>query len=298
LSPLPPPPPASQSPLAPLPPPPPPLTHDTSDDGTDACIFKVYDDCRQDALVIQVVRLLRDAFAAAGLPCYLVPYTVVPSRVGADFAPGGILQVVKHVKSRDQIAKGGAKDLVAHYTACFGAPGSAGYRAAQWAFVRSTAAYAVVCYLMWIKDRHNGNLLVDNQGHVVHIDYGFILGISPGGNLGFETAAFKLTPDMLALMGGLDAPLFATFVDLVVRGFLVARAQYRALADVVCAMADGGTPCFLRHVGDLERFKGRFVLDMTSSEAARYMEKKVLDAAAKWTTAGYDAIQFAQNGIM
>lgn len=45
---------------------------------------------------------------------------------------------------------------------------------------RSLAAYSVICYLMWIKDRHNGNLLVTSTGSIVHIDFGFILGITPG----------------------------------------------------------------------------------------------------------------------
>ena len=47
-----------------------------------------------------------------------------------------------------------------------------------------------------MKDRHNGNILVDNEGHIIHIDYGFILSASPK-NLGFENSPFRLTPEFV-----------------------------------------------------------------------------------------------------
>lgn len=77
--------------------------------------------------------------------------------------------------------------------------------------------------MLQAKDRHNGNILVDGVGHLVHIDFGFILEISPGGNLGFESAAFKLSHEMTQLLdpsGNRTSSHFALFQDHCVRGYL------------------------------------------------------------------------------
>jgi len=52
-----------------------------------------------------------------------------------------------------------------------------------------------------IKDRHNANILIDSLGHLLHVDFGFMLSNSPG-SMNFEASSFKLTSDFVDVMGG------------------------------------------------------------------------------------------------
>ncbi|CAI7837647.1 unnamed protein product, partial [Closterium sp. NIES-53] len=145
--------------------------------------------------IIQVIALLRDINKAVGLDLYLFPYGVLPTGYER-----GIIQVVPNTRSRNQmgdVTDGGLFDIFQNE---FGAIGSAGFERARHNFIVSSAAYAVASLLLQPKDRHNGNLLVDNDGRLVHIDFGFILETSPAGNLRFESAQFKLSHEMTQIL--------------------------------------------------------------------------------------------------
>jgi phosphatidylinositol kinase/protein kinase (PI-3 family) len=70
-----------------------------------------------------------------------------------------------------------------------------------------------VCFILQIKDRHNGNILIDTQGHMIHIDFGFLLSNAPGKGIKFERAPFKLTNDFVQILGGLGSKLFKAYRD-------------------------------------------------------------------------------------
>lgn len=86
----------------------------------------------------------------------------------------------------------------------------------------NAAGYSLVTYFLQIKDRHNGNILLDRDGHLIHIDFGFMLSNSPG-NIGFEASPFKFPYEYVAVLGGVDSPSFLEFKRLFKEGFDAAR---------------------------------------------------------------------------
>ncbi|KAL1309165.1 hypothetical protein HN51_051848 [Arachis hypogaea] len=267
---------------------------DRNDVKPQACIFKVGDDCRQDVLALQVIALLRDIFQAVGLNLYLFPYGVLPT--GPE---RGIIEVVPNTRSRSQMGETTDGGLLEIFQQDYGPVGSASFEAARQNFIISSAGYAVASLLLQPKDRHNGNLLFDNVGRLVHIDFGFILETSPGGNMRFESAHFKLSHEMTQLLdpsGVMKSDTWTQFLSLCVKGYLAARRHMEGIITTVALMLDSGLPCFSRGdpIGNLRK---RFHPEMSEREAANFMTHVCKDAYNKWTTAGYDLIQYLQQGI-
>ena len=208
---------------------------------------------------------------------------------------GGFIEVVQDCDSRDQIGKTYETDLYDYFVCTFGQEESNEFREARKNFIESLAAYAIISYILQIKDRHNGNILVDKFGHIIHIDFGFIFDISPAGNMKFEKAAFKLTKEMIQIMQGTHSESYATFVDLTIRAFLACRDNMEKLLDPVVLMFDSGLDCFREN--SIRNFIERFKLELNEDEAANFMKGLINDAENNWRTNLYDFIQKKQNNI-
>ena len=98
-----------------------------------------------------------------------------------------------NARSRDQLGKSSECDLYGHFLAKFGSEDKMSFQIARENFIKSLAPYSIISFILQIKDRHNGNILINDKGYLVHIDFGFIFDISPAKNLRFERANFKLT---------------------------------------------------------------------------------------------------------
>ncbi|CAG8444257.1 12972_t:CDS:10 [Acaulospora morrowiae] len=255
-----------------------------------SAIFKVGDDCRQDVLALQLIAIFKNIFTTVGLDLYLFPYRVVAT------APGcGMIDVIPNSISRDQLGRERVNSLYDYFLATYGGVESIAFQKARNCFIQSAAAYSVVSFLLQIKDRHNGNIMLDNEGHIIHIDFGFILDIAPGG-ITFESSPFKLTTEMIQVMGGnAEGQQFKWFSELCIKAYLASRPYAENICQVVGLMLGSELPCFK---GDtLKRLRDRFQVGRTERRAADYMVEKINQSFENKRTVLYDSFQKATNGI-
>ena len=138
-----------------------------------------------------------------------MPYEILATGQGC-----GILEFLNDSLSIDYIKRKmqlqGSSTLLDYYLLNYGKRSSSKFNQAVKNFCYSLSAYSLVCYVLQIKDRHNANILLDKEGHIIHIDFGYLLTNSPRG-LQLENAPFKFTSEFVELMGGENSEGFRRF---------------------------------------------------------------------------------------
>lgn len=74
-------------------------------------------------------------------------------------------------------------------------------------FIKSTAAYCTITYLLGIGDRHLENILIKDDGTLFHIDYDYILGSDCKPLVPY----IRIIPDMVDTIGGINSNNYKLF---------------------------------------------------------------------------------------
>ncbi|KAL0482352.1 phosphatidylinositol 4-kinase [Acrasis kona] len=259
-------------------------------------IVKANDDMRQEHFAMQLVERTHRIFIREQVPLYLRPYHVIVTD-----RDSGLMECLVDSTSLHSLKKKypNFTNLSDYWKVTYGNVGTEAHTKALNNFVESVAGYSVLCYILQIKDRHNGNIMVHRDGHIIHIDYGFLLGNSPGA-ITFENAPFKLTQEFVDLMGGVNSIMFKNFTMLVHLGLKCLTKHKQEIISLVEMMGNQKFPCFENaHIPTVIRdLNARFKSDLNELEYAKWSKSLVDEALYSWRTRQYDNFQKLTNGII
>eukprot|EP00173_Palmaria_palmata_P003024 Plantae.Rhodophyta-Palmaria_palmata.ctg3145.p1 GENE.Plantae.Rhodophyta-Palmaria_palmata.ctg3145~~Plantae.Rhodophyta-Palmaria_palmata.ctg3145.p1 ORF type:complete len:340 (+),score=48.87 Plantae.Rhodophyta-Palmaria_palmata.ctg3145:3-1022(+) len=268
-------------------------------------IVKAGDDLRQEQLAIQLISQFAWIFEEEGLDLYLRPFTVMS--ISSD---AGFVEVIPDAVSVHSLKKRTPNfvSLLDYFERAYGKIGSRSFREAQRRFVRSMAGYSLVSYLLQIKDRHNGNIMMEAEGYITHIDYGFLLSNVPGG-IKFENVPFKLTEEYLQVICGRKnvqdvsetskTEGYLHFQELFVLGLLAARKHYEKLTTLVEIMLKGTSmPCMAAGQNVVDSLRHRFSLGVSEEQCIDNALRLIEESRLSWRSASYDKYQTLTNNIL
>jgi len=264
------------------------------------CIFKTHEDLRQEQFATQLINEFYQIFKLENTGCWLNTYEIIST--GND---AGLVEMVNDSVSLDQL-----KQKINHaslsdfylYNYGNGNANSRGYKNAMNNYVASLAGYSLVCYFLQIKDRHNGNILIDNVGHLVHIDFGFLLSNAPGKGLKFENAPFKLSRDMVDCLGGVKGKYFESFRKLLHKGFIAVNKHRQKISILVEMMWCGhgkNLDCFEKGQAAIDELKIRLnpKENMKHADMKKFVDNLISQSVDNWRTKWYDIFQYHVQGI-
>ncbi|KAJ2186525.1 Phosphatidylinositol 4-kinase pik1alpha (PI4-kinase)(PtdIns-4-kinase), partial [Coemansia sp. RSA 530] len=266
-------------------------------------IVKEGADLRQEQLALQLIREMQRIWNQEQSGLFVQYYRIMVTGEGC-----GIMETITNTVSVHSIKKefysrnpgytGPPYTLYNYFVTSYGTPDTARFREAQDCFMRSLASYSLITYVLQIRDRHNGNILLDTAGHVIHIDFGFMLYNSPG-SVGFEQAPFKFPMEYVDILGGRESTKFAEFRRLLVTAFLALRKH----ADNVCLLVemmikDSPLPCLGGGPATVAALRERFHLALSESQIEELVNTMLVSSCDNITTRMYDAFQYYSNGIL
>ena len=257
--------------------------------GNICVIFKSGDDLRQDILTLQLIRMMDRIWLLEQIDLKLKPYSVIATGVNKDGEGVGMIEVVlkSSTISDVQMDMGGSaagafvRTTLNDYIKKYNDPNGPRYLEAVVNFKRSCAGYCVATFILGIGDRHNGNIMLTQSGHLFHIDFGHFLGNFKK-KLGFkrERSPFVFTPEMAYVIAGdntQSSKTYNEFLELCCKAYNVLRKNSTLFINLFILMLTAGMP-ELSTFEDIYYLRDMLYLKLDEIKAAELYKKEIQDS--------------------
>jgi len=224
-------------------------------------IFKIGDDLRQDQLVIQMINLMDSLLKKVNLDLKLTPY-----RVLATSSEHGFVEFVADSHTLTSILADYNRDIKQFFHTK--TPKISELAKVLDTFVKSCAGYCVITYLLGIGDRHLENVLLTEDGHLFHIDFGYIFGRDPKP----FPPPMKLCKEMVLAMGGSESNLYMDFRRFCCLAFNILRKHANLILNLLSLMGDANIPNLSADLDkSLLKVQEKFRLDLEDEKADEFL---------------------------
>uniref|UniRef100_A0A183DU57 Non-specific serine/threonine protein kinase n=1 Tax=Gongylonema pulchrum TaxID=637853 RepID=A0A183DU57_9BILA len=263
-----------------------------------AVMYKEGDDMRQDALVLQLVKMMNDIWLSEQLDlrmnegvksagegekkrgsghlsslmfatqkCYLCFIEMLLFEGMVELVPD--CQTLCEIQSSVGAAGVFKDDVLKKWLEKYNSSEFL-YKIAYENFHLSCAGWCVATYVLGIGDRHNDNILITTTGHVFHIDFGKYMGDwQMAAGFRRDRTPFIFTSDMAYVIneGSLQSSTgeYQRFVDNCCKAFNLLRKKYSLLVNLMKMMSCSGIPGM-----DLEAVnfvQSNLLLNLTDTQA-------------------------------
>lgn len=237
----------------------------------DGLIAKSNDDLRQEVFVIQLISFYEKIFKEANVDVLLYTYQIMSTSKTT-----GLIQLIPDSISIDALKKQPSwpGSLRGHFEQSYGPDGSPAFEAAMDNYIRSLAGYSIVTYLLALKDRHNGNIMIHRSGQLIHIDFGFVFGLAPGKQFSMEKAPWKFTIELVDVMGGKGSRYYNRYMQLCSDALRVARkhaAKVVSMMEILSYMSN--YPAFRYNANAINDFRSRLHMKVSDENLPQLIQK-------------------------
>ena len=97
-------------------------------------------------------------------------------------------------------------------------------------FIKSTALYCVISYLLGFGDRHLENIMISENGLLYHIDFSYILGQDPKYT---NNRMIRITPEIVNAIGGYGTEYYDYFKNVCVKIYNTLRPHVNLFSNLL-----------------------------------------------------------------